>query len=37
MGDEKTHKLFVENLKGRDRMGDPEINGRIILNWTLQK
>jgi len=36
--DEKCiQKLYQENLKGRDYVEDPGIDGRIILQWILEK
>jgi hypothetical protein len=28
-------KLWLENLKGRHKVGDLGIDGKIILNWML--
>jgi hypothetical protein len=30
-------KLWPENLKGRDHLGDPGIDGWTILKWNLKK
>jgi hypothetical protein len=30
-------KIFVENLEGRVRLEDLGTDGRIILEWTLEK
>jgi hypothetical protein len=30
-------KSYVKNLKGRDHMGDLDIDGSVILKWTLKK
>jgi hypothetical protein len=37
-GDVKSHtKFYLETLKRRDQLGDPGIDGGIILTWTLMK
>jgi hypothetical protein len=28
-------KLQLENLKGRDNLGDQGINGKLVLKWFL--
>jgi hypothetical protein len=33
----KAYKIFVENLKGRDHSEDPYVNGKITLEWILEK
>jgi len=36
--DEKIHtKFWSENLKGRGHSDDTDVDGRIILEWTLGK
>jgi hypothetical protein len=30
-------KYYSENLKGRNRFGDVDVNIRIILNWILKE
>jgi hypothetical protein len=37
MGDVKYTEFYSENLKGRDRLGDLHIDGKIILKWVLRK
>jgi hypothetical protein len=29
-------KFLSENLKGEDRLGDLDVDGRLILKWTLR-
>ena len=29
--------FWLENLRERDRWGDPDVDGRIILRWTFGK
>jgi len=29
--------VFTRNLKERDHLGDPGVDGRIILRWTYRK
>jgi hypothetical protein len=31
------HKIWLENLKGRDHVEDPGTDGRIILYWIFGK
>jgi hypothetical protein len=31
------HLAVAEDHKGRDNVGDPYINGRIIVKWTCEK
>jgi hypothetical protein len=31
------YKISVENLKGRDHLEDLGVDGRIILDWILEK
>jgi hypothetical protein len=34
----ETHKgIWWENLRDRDNLEDPDVNGRIILRWTFRK
>jgi len=30
-------KFWLENLKGRDHLEDPDIDRMIILDWSLRK
>jgi hypothetical protein len=30
-------KLWSENLKGKDQLEDPDVEGREILDWALKK
>jgi hypothetical protein len=36
-GDEKCIKTLLKTLKGRDHLEQLGINGRIILEWCLEK
>ena len=31
------YRVLVGKLKERDRLGDPEVDGRIILRWIFRK
>ena len=31
------YRVLVGNLKERDHVGDPRVNGRIILRWIFRK
>jgi len=31
------YRVWCGNLKERDHLGDPEVDGRIILRWILWK
>jgi hypothetical protein len=31
------HEFLSKSLKGKDHLGDCDIDGRIILKWTLEK
>ena len=31
------HRVWWENLRERDQLGDPDIDGRIILRWIFRK
>jgi hypothetical protein len=37
MGEINVHTTLVENLKGRDYLGDLGIYGRVMLEWILGK
>jgi hypothetical protein len=30
-------KFYSDNLKGRDHLGDRDVDGRAILKWILNK
>ena len=36
-GEERFTQVFVGNLKERDHLEDPDIDGRIILKWIFRK
>jgi len=36
-GDENTYRISVGNLKGRDHSENLEVDGKIILEWILEK
>ena len=31
------HRVLVGNLRERDHLGDPDIDGRVILRWIFRK
>jgi len=31
------HRVLVGNLRERDHLGDPGVDGRIILRWIFRK
>jgi hypothetical protein len=31
------YRILVENLRERDHMGDPGVDGRIMLRWFFRK
>jgi hypothetical protein len=31
-----TYRILIINLKGRDRLGNPGLDGRIIIKWILR-
>jgi len=38
MGDRRgVYRVWWGNLQGRDRLGDPDVDGRIILRWIFKK
>jgi hypothetical protein len=38
MGERRgVYRVLVGNLKERDHLGDPGVNGRIILRWVFRK
>jgi hypothetical protein len=38
MGEERgVHRMLVGKPEGRDRWGDPDVDGRIILRWMFRK
>jgi hypothetical protein len=38
MGERRgVYRVLLGNLKERDHLGDPGIDGRIILRWTFRK
>jgi hypothetical protein len=36
-GEERSIDIWWENLKERDHLGDPSIDGRIVLRWIFIK
>jgi hypothetical protein len=37
-GEERgVHRVLVGTLRERDRWGDPDVDGRIILRWMFRK
>jgi len=36
-GEEEVYRVLVGNLKERNHLGDPGIDGRIILRWIFRK
>jgi hypothetical protein len=38
VGEEReVYRVLVENLRERDHLGDPVVDGRIILRWIFKK